>query len=270
MHAFAANARYREIPAMTGDFGGTQLIIALLSDIHANVGALEACLAHARAHGAERFVFLGDFVGYGADPKSVVEIVEHYCAQGAVAVKGNHDEAVEKDASYMNESAKAAIAWAREMLNDPQQRFLAALPLCVRDNDMCFVHASADSPQRWNYVDSAGAARKSIEAARTTYSFCGHMHEQQLYFQTADGKMIPFRPIPGTWIPVRRHRRWLAIVGSVGQPSSGSSAAAYTIFDRSREQITFFRVPYDHLKAAARIRQAGLPESLAYRLEAGA
>jgi diadenosine tetraphosphatase ApaH/serine/threonine PP2A family protein phosphatase len=246
------------------------LIIALLSDIHANIGALEACLAHAREHGAERFVFLGDLVGYGADPQSVVEIVEHYCAQGAVAVKGNHDEAVEKNVSYMNESAKAAIDWAREMLNGPQQRFLAALPLLVRDNDMCFVHASADFPQRWNYIDSASAARKSADAAQTTYSFCGHMHEQQLYFQAADGKMIPFRPIPGTSIPVRRHRRWLAIVGSAGQPSGGSAAAAYTIFDRDREQITFFRVPYDHSSAAARIRQAGLPESLAYRFEAGA
>ena len=246
------------------------MIIALFSDIHANIGALEACLTHARAQGAERFVFLGDFVGYGADPQSVVELVEHYCAQGAVAVKGNHDEAVEKNASYMNRPAQAAIDWARGTLNAPQQRFLAALPLLVRDNDMCFVHASADFPQRWNYVDSASAARKSTDAAQTTYSFCGHMHEQQLYFQTADRKMVPFRPIPGTWIPVRRHRRWLAIVGSVGQPSGGSTSAAYTIFDRDREQITFFRVPYDHLWAAARIREAGLPESLAYRFEAGA
>jgi len=96
------------------------------------------------------------------------------------------------------------------------------------------------------------------------------MHEQQLYFQTADGKMSPFRPIPGISIPVRRHRRWLAIVGSLGQPRNGSSAVAYTLFNRGREQIIFFRVPYDHLGAAARIRQAGLPEPLAYRLEAGA
>src|SRR5436190_16922930 len=99
----------------------------MLSDIHANIRALEACLAHALEHGAEQFVFLGDYVGYGADPASVVEIVQRYCAQGAVAVKGNHDEAVEKDASYMNESAKAAIVWARKMLNEPQQRFLASL-----------------------------------------------------------------------------------------------------------------------------------------------
>ncbi len=246
------------------------MIIALLSDIHANIDAMEACLAHARTQGAERYVFLGDFVGYGADPKSVVEIVEHYCTQGAVAVKGNHDEAVEKHASYMNKSAQAAIDWARAMLNGPQQRFLAALPLVVRDNDMCFVHASADFPQRWNYVDSASAARKSADAAQTAYSFCGHMHEQQLYFETTGRKMIPFRPIPGSGIPVRRHRRWLAIVGSVGQPSAGSLAAAYTIFDQGRQQITFFRVPYDHSRAAARIRQAGLPESLAYRFEVGA
>jgi diadenosine tetraphosphatase ApaH/serine/threonine PP2A family protein phosphatase len=245
-------------------------IIGFLSDIHANLEALEACLSHAHAHGVERFVFLGDFVGYGADPRRVVEIIEQYVGRGALAIKGNHDEAVEKDATYMNASAKAAIDWARQGLSAPQKAFLAALPLCVHEGEMCFVHASADAPSRWNYIDSPSAALKSTAAADVAYTFSGHVHDQQLFFQNTEHKMSSFRPLPGTTIQIRRHRRWLALVGSVGQPRDGNPAAAYALFNRPKELLTFYRVPYDHFSAAAKIRRAGLPDLLAYRLESGA
>src|SRR6476620_5624933 len=98
--------------------GARALRIALLSDIHANTEALTACLHHAAERGAERFAFLGDFVGYGADPGGVVDIVVRYAAEGAVALKGNHDQAVEKSAGYFNEAALAAIEWARKALSD--------------------------------------------------------------------------------------------------------------------------------------------------------
>jgi len=105
------------------------MLIALLSDIHANVSALEACLRHARERGAERYAFLGDFVGYGADARAVVEIVERFAGEGAVVVKGNHDEAIEKSSGYFNDTAKAALEWARATLSESQKVFLAALPL---------------------------------------------------------------------------------------------------------------------------------------------
>lgn len=246
------------------------MIIGLFADIHANLEALEACLTHARQQGVERYVFLGDFVGYGADASRVVDIVASYAAKGALVVKGNHDEAIERDAAYMNESAKAAITYARKLLSPAQKSFLAGLPLCLREEDMCFVHATADAPSRWNYVDSASAAAKSAAAAKAVYTFSGHVHDQQLYFQNLEQKMSAFRPTSGTPLPVRRHRVWLTLVGSVGQPRDGNPAAAYAIFNRSSEQLTFFRVPYDYRGAAEKIRRAGLPESLAYRLESGA
>jgi diadenosine tetraphosphatase ApaH/serine/threonine PP2A family protein phosphatase len=245
-------------------------IFALLSDIHANLEAFQACLNHAQTRGVERFVFLGDFVGYGADPQRVVELVQHHTAKGALAIKGNHDEAVERDATYMNDSARAAIDWARRTLSESQKTFLAELPLSLREGEMCFVHASADAPQRWNYIDSTSAALKSATAANATYTFCGHVHDQQLFFQQSGHTMRSFHPIPGTAIPVRRHRRWLAIVGAVGQPRDGDPAAAYALFNRPLEQLTFYRVPYDYRAAAEKIRRAGLPASLAHRLEAGA
>jgi diadenosine tetraphosphatase ApaH/serine/threonine PP2A family protein phosphatase len=245
------------------------LTIALLSDIHGNLEALEACLRHATNEGVDRYAFLGDLVGYGADPQPVVEIVARYAAQGAVAVLGNHDEAVVKKPKYMNDSVRAVINWTREALSSDAKAFLASLPLCVREEEMCFVHASAVAPGRWDYIDSPAAAQRSVDAAGTTYTFSGHVHDQELYTTGASGRMVVFRPVHGRPIPVGRHRRWLAIVGSVGQPRDNNPAAAYACFDTESERITFHRVPYDHLVAARKIRDAGLPLSIAYRVEKG-
>lgn len=248
---------------------GILLRIALLSDIHGNLEALNACLQHARERDADRFAFLGDFVGYGADPQGVVEIIIDCVAQGAIAIKGNHDEALEKVSAYFNDAARAAIEWASQTLTEAQKRFMAALPLSVREGDLLFVHASAAAPERWNYIDSAREARRCIDATDAGYTFCGHLHEQLLFFEGAQGGMGEFRPVSGTPIPVRRTRRWLAIVGTVGQPRDRNPAAAYTLFDLARRELTFFRVAYDAHAAAEKIRRSGLPESLAFRVELG-
>src|SRR5438034_8584288 len=192
---------------------GSALIIALPSDVHANIEALSACLKHAREAGVGRYAFLGDLVGYGADPQAVIDTVACYAAKGAVVIKGNHDEAVEKTPRYMNDSVRAVINWTRDSLSDEGKDFLASLPLCVREQDFCFVHASAAAPERWDYIDSAAAARRCIDAAQVTYTFCGHVHDQELYFQGAGGKTMAFRPVPGTPVPIGRHRRWLVVVG---------------------------------------------------------
>jgi len=242
-------------------------MIALLADIHANLEALEACLAHAEGAGASRFALLGDLVGYGADPTAVVERAAALAAAGAVVVKGNHDEAIERTPAYLNDMAQAAILWTRSALAQPHKDFLSALPLCVRDATHCFVHASADRPERWTYVDAPTTAGRCMQAAGLPYTFCGHVHDQRLYFGGTDGRVGGFHPTPGTPIPVPPHRRWLAIAGSVGQPRDGNASAAYALVDE--ERITFHRVPYDHHAAAAKVRAAGLPEVLAYRIEHG-
>jgi diadenosine tetraphosphatase ApaH/serine/threonine PP2A family protein phosphatase len=245
------------------------LLTALLSDIHGNLEALQACLVHARERGAERFGFLGDLVGYGADARGVVEIVAEYAAEGAVVLKGNHDEAIEEGGGYFNDAARAALQWARETLTEEQKAFLASLPLVVRDETVCFVHASAAAPERWDYIDSPGAAKHCADAAAAPYTFCGHVHDQVLYFENVHGRMSEFRPFSGTAIPVPDHRRWVAIVGSVGQPRDRNPAAAYALFDPADQKLTFFRVPYDAMAAADKIRRCGLPSSLAYRVELG-
>lgn len=244
------------------------MILALLSDIHANLEALEACLKHARENGAARFAFLGDYVGYGADAAGVVAILMRYARDGAVLVRGNHDDALAASAAYMNDAVRESIAWAREQLSAEQRAFLAALPLTARQSQIFFVHASAATPQRWSYVDSPAAALKSLRAADSPYTFSGHVHDQ-LLFAEVEARAAQHRPVPASAISVGGHRRWLGLVGSVGQPRDGLPAAAYALFDDEARRLTFFRVPYDHQAAAAKIRRAGLSAALAHRVERG-
>jgi diadenosine tetraphosphatase ApaH/serine/threonine PP2A family protein phosphatase len=244
--------------------------LALFADIHSNLEALEACLAHARARGADRYAFLGDLVGYNADPVAVVDRVRGCVEEGALAVQGNHDAAIGDPATELNDTAARAIDWTRRQLRPDQAAFLAGLPLLRREGDLCFVHASAASPRSWIYLYDTASAGESMAAAGTAYVFSGHVHEPTLYFVGADNRPQPFLPVAGVPIPVARHRRWLAIAGSVGQPRDGRPAACYALFDAEKALLTFLRVPYDHQAAAAKVRAAGLPELFARRLEAGA
>lgn len=245
--------------------------LALFADIHSNLEAITACLAHARALGAQRYAFLGDLVGYGADPVAVLDLIERHASEGAVVVLGNHDAAaLGRPNDSLNANARTAIAWTQTQLGDKQRAFLTGLPLTVRDGNMLFVHASAAAPEQWIYVTSLREAEDSIRAGNAGYIFSGHVHEQKLYYVGASGRPMPFRPVPGTPIPTGRHRQWLAIVGSAGQPRDRVNKACYALADFERDRLTFFRVPYDHDLAVQKIRSAGLPDRVARRLERGA
>jgi diadenosine tetraphosphatase ApaH/serine/threonine PP2A family protein phosphatase len=245
--------------------------LALIADIHANLEALRACLDHAQAQGAERHAFLGDLVGYGADPAAVVDLVRAHVERGALIVRGNHDDAaLAGESEFMHKTAGQAIAWTAAHLSEAQRAFLASLPMTVREDRLFLVHGSPELPREWIYVtDPARAAEGLAAAGDATWVFCGHVHEPVLYTQGTSPRPVPFRPVPGIAIPVPTHRRWLAVVGSAGQPRDGNTAACYAMLDTARPALTFHRVPYDWRAAATKIRAAGLPESLARRLERG-
>lgn len=247
--------------------------LALLSDIHANRQALQACLAHARAQGASQYAFLGDLVGYGAEPGPVLQQVMALAAQGAWVLQGNHDALALQPPATAQSAGDSTAAWTHAQLDAAQKEFLAALPLTIEQGDLLLVHASADAPERWRYVQDARIAALSLDAAaerpQVRYVFGGHVHHQSLYYRSATGKLMPFVPTPGVAVPVPRHRHWLATVGSVGQPRDGDPRAMYALFDAERAVLRFERVPYDWQAAAAAIRAAGLPASLAERLEQG-
>jgi len=252
---------------------------ALLSDIHSNLHALDACLAHAQAQEAERILILGDLVSYGAFPAEVVARCQALQQAGAVVLRGNHESLVQTHnlhttspdthASLGSQTAQ----WTHDQLSPAQRVWLDILPLTAHVDQMWLVHASADAPDRWRYVENERMASLSLDAACThpdvRYVFGGHVHYQSLYYRGTGRQLMAFTPTPGVPIPTPKHRQWIATVGSVGQPRDGNPRAMYALFDSTAAKLTFHRVAYDHLAAARAVREADLPEFFAHRLEAG-
>jgi diadenosine tetraphosphatase ApaH/serine/threonine PP2A family protein phosphatase len=245
------------------------MLLALLTDIHGNREALDACLAHAVEMGAGRYLFLGDYVGYGADPAYVVDVVSGYVRRGAVALIGNHDAAVDIPDPRMNLIAQAAIDWTREQLDQAQRAFLARLPLTHQEGERLFVHASAAAPHEWAYVTDQREASRSFRATPSRVIVCGHVHVPAIYCLARDGVIDDFTPVGGAPIALAPDRRWLAVLGAVGQPRDYNPAACYGLLDEERNELTFVRVPYDIDAAAQKILEAGLPPPLAARLRQG-
>jgi diadenosine tetraphosphatase ApaH/serine/threonine PP2A family protein phosphatase len=243
--------------------------IALLTDIHGNREAFAACLEHARRNEVGRYVFLGDYVGYGAEPAWVLETVMAHVERGAVAILGNHDAAALGIIERMNETAAAAMAWTRTQLNPDHLDFIDRLPLIAEEGARLYVHSSAYEPDQWNYVTDLYAASRSLMATGSQATFCGHTHMPALFHMSMTGKFASFEPVDRIDIPLTRQRRWLAVIGAVGQPRDHNPAACYAVLDDERDVLTYFRVPYDIDGAAGKIRAAGLPAILAQRLYEG-
>jgi diadenosine tetraphosphatase ApaH/serine/threonine PP2A family protein phosphatase len=243
--------------------------IAFLSDIHANRQALDACLAHAARQHVDHYVFLGDLIGYGGDPSYVIDRVALLASEGAVVLLGNHDAAVIGATGRMNDYARAAALWTSRQLNEAQLAFIGRLPLTVTEEDRLYVHSEAVSPPSWNYITTATEAQDSLRTTTQRLTFCGHVHRPQLYHMSPQKPAVLFVPPAGEPIPLMGHRKWLAMMGSVGQPRDENPAAAYAILDTKANELTYLRVPYDIQSAAAAIHAAGLPRVLAARLFIG-
>ena len=247
---------------------------ALLSDVHANWTAWKACVAHARLQGVTHWAILGDLVGYGPQPAEIVDAVrEMQSSAGAVVLRGNHEELALRGAKGDSMGALTAV-WTRDQLSAEQRAWLAELPLTHVEGPMMLVHASADAPERWHYVEDTRSASRSLDAALdghpdVRYVLGGHVHEQTLYYRGKGQQLMPFKPKAGVAVPVPSHRHWLATIGSVGQPRDGNTRAAYATLDLDRKELCFHRVGYDHMATARAVRDAGLPDQLACRLENG-
>lgn len=242
---------------------------AILTDIHANREAFEATLADASRMKIDRFVVLGDIVGYGPDPAWCLEKVADMQAKGAICVRGNHDRAVGLPDSALNANARRVIDWTVDRLLPEHKAFLSALPMTVIEDDLLFVHASANDPEDWIYVTDRESANLSFHASKARVIFCGHVHRAALYSADLAGRIAGHRFGIGTALPLLRSRRWLAVIGSVGQPRDGSALASWAILDTGTNELTFRRIGYDSATTARKVRSAGLPEALAARLIKG-
>ena len=243
--------------------------IAVLTDIHANREAFEAVLADVAAHAVDRLALLGDIVGYGGDPEWCCDRAKALVAAGAICVRGNHDNAAAGAAEAMSSLAKRALDWTSARLNAAQKAFLGGLPMTAEAEGVLFVHASANRPEDWAYVTSDTKAAPSFRASSARVILCGHVHVPLLASCDIGGVVREQAFRPGLPIPLLPSRRWLAVVGSVGQPRDGVAQAGWALVDTERQELTFRRTPYDVAGAARKVREAGLPEELAVRLLVG-
>ena len=242
------------------------VLYCVFGDVHGNLEALEAVLTDAEKQGAERYLCVGDIVGYGADPGPCLERVRALTTQ---VVAGNHDCAVvgRAEIEYFNHFAKAAVLWTREHISPGQHAFLAGLPLTLTLDSVTVVHATVHQPAEFGYIESAFVARLSFEALQTAIGFVGHSHVPVTFFYEESGDEIWFTQDED--IPLGEFTKSIVNTGSVGQPRDDNPAAAYALYDAGANAVTIRRVPYDIETAKRKIIDAGLPEVLAARLALG-
>ncbi|MCC7265163.1 MAG: metallophosphoesterase family protein [Candidatus Latescibacteria bacterium] len=236
--------------------------LAVLSDIHANLEALAAVRRAGEQCGVERWVCLGDIVGYGADPQACLAQVQEWMA---CCVMGNHDQAVAGlgNLGYFNAWARQAAEWTAAQLDPAQRRYLAGLPLSLAEGEVLYTHASPADPGGWGYITSAREARAALRATASRLCFVGHSH-QPLVCAAGAGLLDLDRPLA-----LRAGERYLVNVGSVGQPRDGNWRACFLVWDQERDTLEFVRSDYHLHRAQAKILEAGLPPFLAQRLAQG-
>jgi len=240
--------------------------VAVISDIHANRQAFEATLEAVAASDAAELWCLGDLVGYGADPDACVALAREHAA---VCLAGNHDLAVTGDIPLDEFSRGASIAaqWTREVIAPENLEFLCSLKPQGEEEQIGLFHASPRDPV-WEYVLSALLAELCLDTQRNRVCLIGHSHVA-LSFVRREGELTTGEPRrEGTSLDVSEGE-WLLNPGSVGQPRDGDPRASWLLLDLDRMQAVFHRTDYDVAGAAAAIRAARLPDSLAERLEYG-
>jgi predicted phosphodiesterase len=237
--------------------------IALLSDIHSNLHALDAVLAAAGA--VDAVWHLGDVVGYGPDPDAVVARLR---AVNAIGVKGNHDSAAcgGPEIDWFNPDARRAMEWTRATIDDETRAWLAALPERRVEAGFDLVHGSPREPL-WEYVVSSSVARDNLAVLETDVGLHGHTHLPVAWLEDGD-RVELIRARAGQRLELGG-RRALLNPGSVGQPRDGNPAAAFAILDLAAPAIEWRRVEYDVAAVQSAMRSAGLPGPLASRLAAG-
>ena len=240
---------------------------AILSDIHGNLEAFDAIRCVVESRRVERWIFLGDAVGYGADPAACLE---QQRALGELALLGNHDAAVagRLDVTYFNQFARRAVAWTKSELVAPDLDYLRRLPLSRERDECLYVHAEPSDPGSWGYVDDAATAAAALRATTARLCFVGHSH-RAFACRLDDGEAARMVAVGEGSVRMEAGCRYLVNAGSVGQPRDGDPRACCVLFDDGGDLFEFLRIEYDIAAAQAKIEAAGLPRFLAERLQRG-
>ena len=258
---------------------------AIISDIHGNLEAFEAVLKKCKEVGVDKYICVGDIVGYNANPRECLEIVQNLDL--VAIVRGNHDEYVaNKDEELVgfNPHAKAAVMWTKSQLSDAQRLWLGELPLkkILSPSKITVVHATLDSPEAWGYVFDVHHATDNFSYQFTQLCFCGHSHVPIAFSKRAvafgssraieeilswkSDRSDPTREIV---FEVQPGWKYLVNIGSIGQPRNGDPRASFAVYDLDARLMYRYCLEYDIATTQKKIRAAGLPDRLAVRLERG-
>jgi len=222
--------------------------IAIISDIHSNLEALENVLRRIDSLKVDKVCCLGDIVGYGPNPNECVELIKKTTD---IVVMGNHDSAVinQTDIILFNSYAKEATEWTRRVISDENYEYLLELPLKISKGNILYVHSTPLIPEDWNYILTQYGAEKQFNFFDEEVCFIGHSHRAEIFHCVDDRKIIN--------------------AGSVGQPRDGDPRACFAVYDTETKQCEFIREEYDITTVFKKIVKAGLNEFLGERLLVG-
>ena len=230
--------------------------IAIISDIHSNLEALNRALKEIEREKVDEIVCLGDIVGYGANPNECVDIVKKTTQ---FVLLGNHDDAAIdlSKTEFFNPFARIAAQWTGQTLTDENRQYISGLPLTLERNALFYVHASPVDPGEWNYILTSSDTAENFEAMSANVGFIGHTHVPEVFCEDLWTREIV------------RGEKFIVNVGSIGQPRDGNPQLSFGIFDTELWSYRNLRFEYDVELAAFKIKKAGLPKNLAERLFVG-
>ena len=240
--------------------------IAIYSDVHSNLEALKAVVEDIESQRIDLRICLGDTVGYNANPVECLALVKE---NADIVIKGNHDAACagEEDLAFFSPLALAGIVYSRQKLSPADVSYLKKLPLRKDRDEATYVHASLFDPDEWDYVLTTDDALLHFSDQTSKLCFCGHTHAPVIWMKPPGSPVKMIRS--GTGRDLDDESRYLVNVGSVGQNRDGDPRACYVVFDTDARKLTYRRVTYPVEKAQQAVRDAGLPEILAVRLQLG-
>lgn len=237
---------------------------AVISDVHANLDALEAVLKDIKKRKAEGIIFLGDAVGYGPNPNECMATLNEKCR---TLIAGNHDLAVAglTDIGRFNEYAVAAILWTREVLTDKNKKIIEGLPIAkeMKKNNVLLVHSTPKEPDAWHYLYTLRDAEINFNFFDEKICFVGHSHQPAIIERMPSGEMVVHRDK----VDLNESSRYIINAGSVGQPRDRDPRACYAIM--TERHVELVRVEYNIVLTQRKMREADLPLPLIERLERG-
>ena len=230
--------------------------IAVISDIHANLEALNAVIARIDSMEINLVYCLGDIVGYGPDPNECIRVIHR---RNLRCVAGNHDRAAAGDRSIEKFSplARYTVDWTKSELTAENREYLKNLPYSIEESNALFLHASPELPEEFRYILNEDDAADNFAYFSTPICFIGHTHQPVIFLENGNGEGKV------------NHSKRLVNAGSVGQPRDGDWRACFAVYDSQNMQTEFIRVEYDVESTCGKILSAGFPKQLCSRLVIG-